>query len=41
MNSLFIKNTLVQNVRGKINTFRVLIDSGAEVNIINYIIIKR
>ena len=41
MNSLFIKNTLVQNARGKINTFSALADSDAEVNIINRVTIRK
>ena len=41
MNSLFIKNTLVQNARNKINTFSALTDSGAEVNIINRVAIRK
>ena len=41
MNSLFIKNILIQNARGKINTFSALTDSGAEVNIINRVIARK
>ncbi len=35
MDSIFIKNTLVLNARGKTKSFSALADSGAEVNIIN------
>ncbi len=41
MDSLFIKNTLVQNARGKTNTFSALADSGAEVNIINRVTARK
>ena len=41
MNSLFIKNILVQNARDKINTFSVLADSDAEVNIINRVTARK
>ena len=41
INSLFIKNTLVQNARNKINTFSALTDSDTKVNIINRIIARK
>ena len=41
MNSLFIKNTLVQNARGKTNTFSALANSDAEVNIINRVTARK
>ena len=41
MNSLFIKNTLVQNARGKTNTFSALTNSDAEVNIINRVTTRK
>ena len=41
INSLFIKNTLVQNARNKINTFSALADSDAEVNIINRVAARK
>ena len=41
INSLFIKNTLIQNARGKINTFSALTDSNAEVNIINRVTARK
>ena len=41
MNSLFIKNTLIQNARDKINTFSALADSDAEVNIINRVAARK
>ena len=41
INSLFIKNILMQNVRGKINTFSALTDSDAEVNIINRVTARK
>ena len=41
MNSLFIKNTLIQNARDKINTFSALTNSDAEVNIINRVTAKK
>ena len=41
MNSLFIKNILVQNARSKINTFSALTNSDAEVNIINRVTVRK
>ena len=41
INSLFIKNTLVQNARNKINTFSALTDSDAKVNIINRVTARK
>ena len=41
MNSLFIKNTLIQNARDKINTFSALTDSDAEVNVINRVTARK
>ena len=41
INSLFIKNTLVQNARDKINTFSALADSDTKVNIINRVTARK
>ncbi len=41
MDNIFIKNTLVLNVRDKIKFFSALTDSDTEVNIINRIIAQK
>ena len=37
IDSIFISNTLVLNIKGKTKTFSILVDSSTKVNIINYI----